>query len=63
MLLDLESYEAEATRLLPQVVERLEPPRNIIMTAFDVPPTSNGFACPLLNWTLSLKPERVLGKV
>jgi hypothetical protein len=55
MLLDLKYYEAEATRLLPQVVKRIERPRNIRMTGFDVPPPGNGFACPLLNWTLPSK--------
>jgi hypothetical protein len=52
MLLDLESFEAEATRLLPSVSEG---PKNVRMAAFDVLPPRKGFACPLLNWTLPCK--------
>jgi hypothetical protein len=52
MILDLEYYEAEAARLLPDVSEG---PTNVRMTAFDVPPPGKGFACPVLHWTLPLK--------
>jgi hypothetical protein len=52
MFLDLESYEIEASRLLPGVSES---PKNVRMTAFDVPLPRKGFACPLLNWTLPCK--------
>ena len=52
MILDLEYYEAEAARLLPDVSEG---PKNVRMTAFDVTPPGKGFACPLLHWTLPLK--------
>jgi hypothetical protein len=53
MLLDLEYYEAEAKKLLPDVSEG---PKNVRMTAFDdIPPSSKRFACPLLNWTLPCK--------
>lgn len=52
MILDLEYYEAEATRLLTDVSEG---PKNVRMTAFGVTPPGKGFACPLLRWILPCK--------